>query len=54
MPTRQFMNVMLTCADCKHPFLWSAGEQEFYDEHELSEPRRCRDCREKRKRKRRG
>jgi len=44
----------LTCATCGKAFLWSAAEQEFYREHDFSEPRHCHDCREKRKQAKRN
>ena len=40
----------LTCVDCGQPFIWTAGEQEFYAQRGLTiEPRRCPDCRRARK-----
>ena len=39
----------ITCRDCSSDFEFSAGEQEFYAEKELSEPQRCKDCRAKKK-----
>jgi CxxC-x17-CxxC domain-containing protein len=39
----------LTCQDCKADFVFSAGEQEFYAERDLSAPLRCKDCRAKKK-----
>lgn len=39
----------LTCRDCGQSFVWTAGEQEFYQTKGLSAPTRCRDCRAKRK-----
>jgi len=39
----------LTCADCSQPFTFSAGEQQFYQERGMSEPKRCKDCRQARK-----
>lgn len=36
----------LTCSDCGSSFVFTGGEQRFYQEKGFShEPRRCRDCR---------
>jgi hypothetical protein len=39
----------LTCADCSQAFTFSAGEQQFYQERGMSEPKRCKECRQARK-----
>jgi CxxC-x17-CxxC domain-containing protein len=40
----------LTCRDCGQPFVFTAGEQEFYAEKGFTnEPTRCPDCRAARK-----
>jgi CxxC-x17-CxxC domain-containing protein len=40
----------IKCVDCGTEFLFTAGEQEFYREHGLTnQPTRCRRCREARK-----
>jgi putative zinc ribbon protein len=39
----------ITCQDCQQPFRWTEGEQEFYAKQQFSRPKRCRDCREKRR-----
>jgi len=45
----------LTCRDCGQPFIWTAGEQEFYQSRGFEhEPVRCRDCRSARKSERNG
>ncbi len=39
----------LRCASCQQDFVWTAGEQAFYAEHQLShEPRHCRTCKARR------
>jgi CxxC-x17-CxxC domain-containing protein len=45
------MNVdrTLTCADCGQEFVFTASEQQFYQERGFSDPRRCRSCRAARK-----
>ena len=39
----------LICQECGREFFWSAGEQEFYQEKGLSEPKLCPICRGKKK-----
>ncbi|MGE4483699.1 MAG: zinc-ribbon domain containing protein [Oscillospiraceae bacterium] len=40
----------LVCKDCGNSFVFTASEQEFYEEKGLtSEPGRCKDCRAARK-----
>jgi len=40
----------LVCQDCGKDFVFTAGEQEFYKEKGLqSEPKRCKECRDKKK-----
>ena len=39
----------LTCRDCGQTFVFTAGEQAFYQERGFSEPQRCPACRSKRK-----
>ena len=41
-----FGDKTLTCADCNNPFVFTAGEQEFYSTKGFqNEPRRCPACR---------
>jgi len=37
--------VKLTCRDCGRQFLFTEGEQEFYERMGFNHPTRCRDCR---------
>jgi DNA-directed RNA polymerase subunit RPC12/RpoP len=39
----------IKCIDCNKDFIFSAGEQEFFEEKGYSEPIRCKDCRGKKK-----
>ena len=39
----------LKCADCGKEFIWSAGEQAYYAEKGLREPKHCPECRKARK-----
>lgn len=50
-----FVDKTLTCRDCGQPFVFSAGEQEFYQSRGLvNEPGRCPECRRARKQQRDG
>lgn len=42
----------LVCQDCGKEFEFTVRDQEFYKEKGFSEPKRCKDCREKRKQER--
>ena len=45
-----FQDKTLTCRDCGQPFVFTAGEQEFYEQRGFTnEPTRCPDCRRARK-----
>jgi CxxC-x17-CxxC domain-containing protein len=45
-----FTDQTLTCRDCGNQFVWTAGEQEFYQARGLTnQPRRCPTCRQARK-----
>ncbi len=40
----------LVCKDCGAEFIFSAGEQQFYAEHDFqNEPQRCKACRDAKK-----
>lgn len=46
----EFTDKTLICQDCGNEFTFTAGEQEFYHQKGLdNEPKRCKDCRDKRK-----
>lgn len=48
----EFEDRTLTCRECEQPFLWTAGEQQFYHEKGLvNVPARCPTCRSTRKAK---
>jgi CxxC-x17-CxxC domain-containing protein len=45
-----YVDKVLVCRDCGREFVFSAGEQEFYQSRGLQhEPRRCPDCRNARR-----
>lgn len=51
----EFQDRSITCLDCKNEFVFTAGEQEFYERKGFREtPKRCRPCRETRKTRRGG
>ena len=37
---------LLTCSDCGQEFVFTAGEQQFFQERGYSSPRRCKPCRQ--------
>ena len=45
-----FNDKILRCCDCGESFIFTAGEQAYYKSKELSEPHRCKFCRDRRKR----
>lgn len=44
-----FRDRTLRCGDCGSSFVFTAGEQAFYNERGFSEPKRCPACRSARK-----
>ena len=50
-----FNDKSLNCADCGQEFVFSKNEQAFYSERGFTnEPKRCKNCRDKRKTARDG
>ena len=45
------VDIDLVCEDCKNPFEYTAGEQKWYARYNLVLPKRCKLCREERKKK---
>jgi len=43
------VNKELACIECGQPFTFSAGEQQFFSDKNFNPPKRCQDCRAKRK-----
>lgn len=41
----------ITCQDCGKEFTFTKREQEFYQSHNFTEPKRCKECREAKKAK---
>lgn len=49
MPAPFYKDMELICRNCGEPFIFTAGEQEFYaDKGFLNEPTRCPRCRTRR------
>jgi CxxC-x17-CxxC domain-containing protein len=45
-----FSDITITCKDCAQPFVFTASEQEFYQQRGLlNQPGRCQSCRAARK-----
>lgn len=40
---------IIVCKDCGKEFTFTAGEQKFFEEHDLNAPVRCKECRQARK-----
>lgn len=45
---------IIECVECGRKFVWSHGEQRYYRERGLSAPKRCEECRARRKHERWG
>jgi CxxC-x17-CxxC domain-containing protein len=49
----EFVDRQIACMDCGQPFVFTAGEQEFYERKGFrEEPKRCKPCRDARKARR--
>lgn len=52
---QNFEDKTLKCKDCGKEFIFTAGEQEFYEKKGFhNEPQRCKECRDARKAARRN
>lgn len=49
-----FTDKTLTCADCGTQFIFTADDQQFYQDRGFTEPKRCRNCRSARRVERDG
>lgn len=47
-------DITLTCSDCDDDFIFTIGEQEFFEEKGFDEPKRCKDCRDRKKAEKRN
>ena len=51
----EFVDRILKCQDCGHEFVFTAGEQLFFNDKQFkNDPKRCKDCKGKRSAKRRS
>lgn len=48
--SKVFIDKVLRCCDCGESFVFTAGEQGYYHSKGLTQMRRCKPCRELRKR----
>lgn len=46
---RSLTDKKVVCKDCGKEFIFTANEQEFYQEHGFVEPKRCKACRDLKK-----
>ncbi|MBM4461762.1 MAG: hypothetical protein FJ012_00305 [Chloroflexi bacterium] len=44
-----FRDKVLRCCDCGREFTFTAGEQVYFHSKSLSEPKRCKPCRQRRR-----
>jgi len=50
-----FQDRTMTCIDCGSEFIFTAGEQEFFAQKGFdNEPKRCKECRDKKKSEKRN
>lgn len=47
-----FQDISITCSDCGSAFVFSAGEQAYFEQNHLHTPKRCQTCRAKRRKTR--
>jgi hypothetical protein len=47
---QHFQDKVIHCCDCGQSFVFTAGEQAYFQSKLLSKPKRCKPCRELRKR----
>lgn len=45
----QYEDKDLNCTQCHQPFVFTAGEQEFYATKQFQSPKRCKPCRDLKK-----
>ena len=49
-----FVDREIVCRDCSSAFVFSAGQQQFFVDRGLQDPKRCPQCRQTRRRERDG
>ena len=45
---------VIVCEGCSMEFIFTEGEQRYYEEKQFTPPKRCKPCRDERKRERQG
>jgi hypothetical protein len=40
-----YEDLVVTCKDCSVPFVFTAGQQAYFADHQLLPPKRCERCR---------
>lgn len=45
----EYRDKEIKCIDCGSMFSWTAQEQQYYASKRLSEPKRCPECRRRRR-----
>ena len=45
----QFQDKTIVCSDCGNEFTFTAGEQEFFQSKSFDPPKRCKECRDRRR-----
>ena len=45
MDKNKYIDKSLTCIECREGFLFTAGEQAYFESKRLSQPKRCPECR---------
>lgn len=38
-------DMTIECSKCGKEFVWTAGEQKWYAEKDMTQPKKCKDCR---------
>lgn len=51
-PPQQPADEQLVCVECGSRFTFSSGEKDYFHEHNLRPPRRCKPCRKVRRQQR--
>lgn len=49
--TEEMQDQTITCVDCGENFLFSKGEQRYFQSKRLSTPKRCPECRAERRKR---
>lgn len=48
----EYEDKTINCPDCKKDFTFTVRDQEFYAEKDFTPPKRCKPCRDERKKQR--